>query len=89
MKILIPFALMLIFCSLSLSAKDQEQPKRAVVYKYKQFERFDFEDMMIEGESGIPGDLTITPTFKRFYKNTLPNRENFNGEIENAIDSIN
>ncbi len=63
--------------------------KKVTIYKYKKYERFDFEDMMVEGESGVPGDLTITPRFQRYYKNALPVKENFNQEIENAIESIN
>lgn len=66
-----------------------KESKNKIVYKYKQYEKFDFEDMLIEGDSGGPGDLSINPRFQRYYKNRLPNKPDFNKEIKNTIDSIN
>ena len=48
--------------------------KGKVTYKYKKYEKFDFEDMVIEGDMGSPGDLSISPRFQRKFKE---NRRNF------------
>ena len=59
-----------------------------IIYKYKKYEKFDFEDMRIEGEVGTPGDLSIRPRFQKRYKNRLPYRKNFNAEIKKAVERI-
>jgi hypothetical protein len=59
-----------------------------IIYKYKKFEKFDFEDISIEGEIGSPGDLSISPRYQRKFKNRLPYRKNFNSEIRKAIERI-
>lgn len=58
------------------------------IYKYKKFEKFDFEDMVIEGETGSPGDLSVTSRFQRKFKNKLPYRKNFNAEIKKAVERV-
>ncbi len=58
------------------------------IYKYKEYEKFDFENMMIEGEDLAPGDLSIRPRYKQLFKNMLPYRKNFNPEIRQAIDRV-
>ncbi len=62
--------------------------KGKIIYKYKQYEKFDFEDMVIEGEIGSPGDLSISPRYQRKFKNRLPYRKNFNAEIMMAVEKI-
>jgi hypothetical protein len=62
------------------------QPK--VIYKYKKYQKFDFEDLVIEGETGSPGDLSIAPRYQRKFKNKLPYRKNFNAEIRRSIERI-
>lgn len=57
-----------------------------VIYRYREFERFDFEDLVIEGETGAPGDLSIAPRFQRQFDNKLPYRKNFNAEIRKGIE---
>ena len=68
----------------------QEKGKRQerVIYKYKKYQKFDFEDLVIEGETGAPSDLSISPRFKRVYKNPLPYRKNFNDEIRKSIERV-
>lgn len=73
-----------LFFNMSLYA----QNKGKVIYQYKKFEKFDFEDMVIEGEIGSPGDLSITPRYQRKFKNKLPYRKNFNAEVMKAIEKI-
>ncbi|MFZ8932554.1 MAG: hypothetical protein ACO20H_06660 [Bacteriovoracaceae bacterium] len=81
--------LFLIFILLLFSNTLFSQSKKAkVIYKYKKYEKFDFEDMVIEGEIGSPGDLSITPRYQRKFKNKLPYRKNFNAEIMMAVEKI-
>lgn len=79
----------LLFSFTSLAASKKRNNKRKVVYKYKKYEKFDFNDMLIEGDAGSPGDLSVNPRFQRYYKNRLPRKENFNREIISTIDAIN
>ncbi len=62
--------------------------KEKIVYKYKKYQKFDFEDLVIEGETGNPGDLSIAPRFQRKFKNKLPYRKNFNAEIRKGIERV-
>lgn len=81
---------LILFLSIfSIQAQDipgVKTPK--VVYKYKKYEKFDFEDLVIEGETGSPGDLSIIPRYQRKFKNVLPYRKNFNAEMRKSIERI-
>lgn len=59
-----------------------------IIYKYKKYQKFDFEDLVIEGETGSPGDLSINPRVQRKFKNKLPYRKNFNAEIKRSLERI-
>lgn len=59
-----------------------------VKYEYKKFERFDFDEIGVEGEAGAPGDISISPRLRKEFKNRLPERQNFNNEMKKAIDGI-
>jgi len=76
-----------IFASSSF-AQTQVKGKQKIVYKYKKYQKFDFEDLVIEGETGNPGDLSIAPRFQRKFKNKLPYRKNFNAEIRKGIERV-
>ena len=81
MKILIMLSVLF-----SLSAFAQE--KANVRYEYKKFEKFDFEEIGVEGEAGAPGDISISPRVRNEFKNKLPERHNFNKEMKKAVDGI-
>lgn len=83
---LIIFFLFVFTVSSSVWSKDSG--KGRIIYKYKKYEKFDFEDLVIEGEIGSPGDLSITPRYQRKFKNRLPYRKNFNAEIRKAVERI-
>lgn len=82
MKYLI--AVLLVVSSFSLHA----QKKKKIIYKYKQFEKFDFQEIGVEGESGSPGDLSVSPNPRKDYGNRLPERRQFNKEIRKAASGI-
>ncbi len=80
MKLLVSiFVMFLCFSAFAQSKKS---------YQYKKYERFDFDALDVEGARSTPGDLSIGQRLKRKYKNKLPERKNFNGEMKRAIDTI-
>jgi len=81
MKILILMAILLIVSS-------HAQDKKNVRYEYKKFEKFDFNEIGVEGEAGAPGDISISPRLRNEFKNKLPERNNFQKEMKKAIDGI-
>ena len=76
-----------IFSELGLAQSSGNQGEK-IRYRYKEYEKFDFEDLVIEGETGNPGDLSIAPRYQRKFKNKLPYRKNFNAEIRKGIERI-
>ena len=72
--------------SLAQSSSRNTVPK--IIYKYKKYQKFDFEDLVIQGETGSPGDLSINPRLQRKFKNKLPYRKNFNAEIRKSLERI-
>ena len=82
MKILL-LVLSFIF-STTVFSKDKEK----VIYEYKKYEKFDFEELVIEGETASPGDLSVDLRYQRRFKNKLPYRKNFNAEIRKGIERI-
>jgi hypothetical protein len=65
-----------------------EDKKGNVRYEYKKFEKFDFDEIGVEGEAGAPGDISVSPRLRKEFKNKLPERQNFNKEMKKAIDGI-
>lgn len=84
MKYLIVLILLMI-TTLNVSAKDKEADKN-VVYKYKKFEKLDLEDFSVEGETGSPGDISISPRMQQKFYNKLPYRYNFFPEIRRSVE---
>lgn len=84
MKILSSFILLWVSVfSLPLLADSSDE---GVIFRYREYERFDFEDLVIEGDTGSPGDLSIAPRFQRQFDNRLPYRTNFHAEIKKAVE---
>jgi hypothetical protein len=82
MKILI--LIISFFSFINLFADTQKNVK----YEYKKFERFDFDEIGVEGEAGSPGDISISPRMRKEFRNKLPEKDNFNREMKKAIDGI-
>ncbi|MES2528747.1 MAG: hypothetical protein V4598_16805 [Bdellovibrionota bacterium] len=83
MKFIIFIALLLSFQAFAQGSK----PK-SVRYEYKKFEKFDFDEIGVEGEAGSPGDLSITPRARNEFRNKLPERMDFNREMKKAVEVI-
>ena len=79
-------ALVLLFIFVSFNSFAQD--KKNVRFEYKKFEKFDFDEIGVEGEAGAPGDISVSPRLRNEFKNKLPERLNFNKEMKKAIDGI-
>jgi len=71
-----------ILCSITASAKEK------VIYKYKQYEKFDLGDMEIKGSIIAPGDLSIKERRRKIFKRKLFQRKNFDKKIITDIKYI-
>jgi hypothetical protein len=78
----------LLFFSINSIAKEVTKDGRKVIYTYKQFEKFDFDDLNIEADSGSPNDLSVTPIHEKRYSNRLPYRKSFTAEIRKGIERV-
>jgi len=61
---------------------------KKIIYSYKQFEKFDFDELNIEGQAGQPSDLSITPGTSKEFLNRLPYRKSFTLEIKKGIERV-
>lgn len=80
-----------VFLGLMLLASQvhaQEAGQERIRYEYKKYQKFDFEDIAIEGDTGNPGDLSIASRYQKKFKNKLPYRVNFNPEIARAVERV-
>jgi hypothetical protein len=78
----------ILFLLIVLSSQAFAEDKKNVRFEYKKLEKFDFDEIGVEGEAGSPGDLSISPRLRNEFKNKLPERDNFNKEMKKAIDGI-
>jgi hypothetical protein len=87
--------LSMIILSAASFAQDKEVPiddgkggTKKVIYTYKQYEKFDFDDLNIEGETGAPSDISISPIHEKRFTNRLPYRKSFTVEIKKGIERV-
>jgi hypothetical protein len=87
--------LSMIILSAAGFAQDKEVPiddgkggTKKVIYTYKQYEKFDFDDLNIEGETGAPSDISISPIHEKRFTNRLPYRKSFTVEIKKGIERV-
>lgn len=55
--------------------------KKKVVYKYKEYEKFDLGDLEIKGSIVAPGDLSVKERRRKTFERNLLNKRNFDGKI--------
>lgn len=86
--------LTLLALSFSLASLAQDELPQSdgkgkkVIYTYKQYEKFDFDDLNIEGDSGAPSDISISPIHEKRFTNRLPYRKSFTVEIKKGIERV-
>lgn len=59
--------------------------KEKVVYKYKEYERFDLGDMEIKGSVVAPGDLSVKERRRKIFHRNLFQRKDFDQLIIKEI----
>ena len=85
-KIKIVGVLFLFFTVPGLWAKAEQ--KKKVIYKYKKYQKFDFDSFSVKGEEGSPGDLSAHLRKITRFKNMLPYRKNFYPEMKKSIERV-
>lgn len=80
-KELITMALLLTFSSSSFA-------KENVIYKYKQYEKFDLGNLEIKGEIIAPGDLSVRERNRKVFEANIFEREDYDKEIIKEIKFI-
>lgn len=79
----------ILLLQISLPAHSQEKKEgQKIIYKYKQYQKFDFAELSVEGDMGSPGDLSIDPRLQKEFRNKLPYRKNFNPELHRSIERV-
>jgi hypothetical protein len=78
-------ALLTIFVFVSPYAYGRQTIKK---YVYKKYEKFDFEEIGLEGEVSAPGDLSVMTRFQRRFRNKLPYKTSFNPELKKSLKRI-
>lgn len=80
-----------LLASSTLFAQDEASGQvgnKKVIYTYKQYEKFDFDDLNIEGDTGAPSDISISPIHEKRFTNRLPYRKSFTMEIKKGIERV-
>ena len=62
--------------------------KKKINYKYKKYEKFDFEKLDISGDKSSPGDISISNRFRKKFKNKIPSKPNFVPEMKASVDAV-
>jgi hypothetical protein len=84
MRVLFFFLLLL---SLQISAAgENNNPK--VIYKYKNYEKFDLGNLEIKGSIIAPGDLSVKDRIRRTFSRDLCDRADFNREVIKEIKNL-
>ncbi len=80
--------LLLTIAFTSLSTFAQEEPKKNVVYKYKEYEVIDLGSLEIKGQIMAPGDLTVNERERQSFKRSLLEKNNFDFENRREIENL-
>lgn len=70
------------FLILSLNAQAQ---KKKVIYKYKEYEKFDLGDLEIKGSIIAPGDISVKERRRKVFERDLLHRDDFDKKIIEEI----
>ena len=59
--------------------------KKKVVYKYKEYEKFDLGDLEIKGNIIAPGDISVKERRRKVFERDLLHRDDFDKKIIEEI----
>lgn len=62
--------------------------KKKVIYKYKEYEKFDLGDMEIKGSIIAPGDLSVKERRRKVFERDLFHKDDFDDKIIEDIKFI-
>lgn len=92
MKRIVILVLIFIFSVISLAAmgagKSKGKGSKKIIYRYKKYQKFDFDKFAVEGETGAPEGIDIIRRGLIKYPNRLPYRKNFNVEIRKGMERV-
>ncbi len=74
----------LILFTFLLPLSSSAQNKK-VIYKYKEYEKFDLGDLEIKGSIIAPGDISVKERRRKVFERDLFHREDFDKRIEEEI----
>ena len=77
--------IMFLMMSLSLNLAAYAQSKSNVIYKYKEYEKFDLGDLEIKGDIIAPGDLSVKQRRRKVFNVNIYERNSFKKFITNEI----
>lgn len=72
----------------SLTAFAQEEVKKNVIYKYKEYEVIDLGSLEIKGQIMAPGDLTVNERERQSFKRSLLEKTNFDFDNRREIENL-
>jgi len=75
-----PILILLILFSSTLIAQDKK-----VIYKYKEYEKFDLGDLEIKGSVIAPGDISVKERRRKVFERDLLKRDDFDKKIIEEI----
>lgn len=75
-----PILIVLILFSSTLIAQDKK-----VIYKYKEYEKFDLGDLEIKGSVIAPGDISVKERRRKVFERDLLKRDDFDKKIIEEI----
>ncbi len=67
-------------CTFPLMAQDKK-----IIYKYKEYEKFDLGDLEIKGSVIAPGDISVKERRRKVFERNLLNRDDFDKKIIDEI----
>lgn len=75
----------LVIFTLILNSGFAFSQKKKVVYKYKEYERFDLGDLEIKGSIIAPGDISVKERRRKVFERDLMRKEDFDKKILKEI----
>ena len=76
----------IVFILMSPLAFSTEVTNEKVVYKYREYEKFDFDTIDVDAGLGNKGALSVFSRYTNKFKNKLPFRTNFKREIWRSVE---
>lgn len=59
--------------------------KKKIIYKYKNYEKFDLGNLEVKGKIIAPGDISVRQRKRKLFKSDLMSRDNFRDVIYNEL----